>query len=79
MVEQQRKKIKSEEDVESLMKTYGRFYDVCIKELRYTNGQYIVENSSMNLINTLKTYELFFNDNGLVQLFRNRVLLFNLN
>lgn len=79
MVEQQRKKIKSEEDVESLMKTYGRFHDVCIKELRYTNGQYIVENLSMNLINTLKTYELFFNDNGLVQLFRNRVLLFNLN
>ncbi len=52
--------IKSKKDIDELMDIFESFHDGCIKELKYSSGEFVAKNLSMNPINTKRNLSIIF-------------------
>lgn len=52
--------IKTNEDIEKLMKTFGGFHDSCIKEISYISGAYVNEDLSIQPSNNKREVKVLF-------------------
>ena len=52
--------IKTNEDIEKLMKTFGGFHDSCIKEISYISGAYVNEELSIQPSNNKREVKVLF-------------------
>lgn len=52
--------VKSQNDADALMELFGGFHDGCIKEMKYISGEYVNEELSMNLFNSLRDLYVIF-------------------
>lgn len=52
--------LKTQQDINVLLDTFGYFHDGCIKELKYISGEYVAENLSMYPFNSQRKLSIIF-------------------
>lgn len=52
--------ISTPRDLETLMATFGRFHDSCIKELKYISGAFVSSDLNINPINSVRKVRVIF-------------------
>jgi len=54
------REIKTKEDIDALMNTFGAFHDSCLKELVYISGSYVNDDCSMKPTDDLRIVRVIF-------------------
>lgn len=56
--------LNTQDDINTLLETFGYFHDGCIKELKYISGKYVTENLSMYPINSQRILSVIYQRQG---------------
>lgn len=74
--------IKAKKEISELLNIFGFFHDGCLKELRYTSGEFVDPTLSMNPINSKRCLSIIFqrqyHDPSVIEIVFEKIIRLNL-